>query len=108
MEDLRSVFSMHPETVLLVTRADTGINTVWDLKGKTVNIGNPGSGQRGNAEDVLRYGSLTEAYTFLKGDPDLLMLYQQRYESALQLLVRESDGRDRTDAYRTGQPSLVA
>ena len=57
MEDLRSVFSMHPETVLLVTRADAGINSVADLKGKTVNIGNPGSGQRGNAEDVLRiYG----------------------------------------------------
>lgn len=55
--DLRSVFSMHPETVMLVTRADAGIGAVADLKGKTVNIGNPGSGQRGNAEDVLRiYG----------------------------------------------------
>jgi len=52
-EDLRSVFSMHPEAVLLVTRADTGINSVEDLKGHSVNIGNPGSGQRGNAEDVL-------------------------------------------------------
>ncbi|NCC24269.1 MAG: TAXI family TRAP transporter solute-binding subunit [Deltaproteobacteria bacterium] len=54
---LRSVFSMHPETVLLVTRQDAGIKNVPDLKGKRVNIGNPGSGQRGNAEDVLRiYG----------------------------------------------------
>lgn len=54
---LRSVFSMHPETVLLVTRKDAGINKMADLKGKRVNIGNPGSGQRGNAEDVLRiYG----------------------------------------------------
>ena len=54
---LRSVFSMHPETVMLVTRKDAGINSVADLKGKRVNIGNPGSGQRGNAEDVLRmYG----------------------------------------------------
>ncbi len=54
---LRSVFSMHPETVLLVTRKDAGIKSVEDLKGKRVNIGNPGSGQRGNAEDVLRiYG----------------------------------------------------
>ncbi len=57
METLRSVFSMHPETVLLVARADAGISAVGDLKGKNVNIGNPGSGQRGNAEDVLRmYG----------------------------------------------------
>jgi TRAP transporter TAXI family solute receptor len=54
---MRSVFSMHPETVLLVTRKDAGIKTVMDMKGKRINIGNPGSGQRGNAEDVLRiYG----------------------------------------------------
>lgn len=51
---LRSVFSVHPESVLLVTRADTGIMSVADLAGRPVNIGNPGSGQRGNAEDVLR------------------------------------------------------
>lgn len=50
---LRSVFSAHPEAVLLVTRADAGVNSVADLKGKTVNIGNPGSGQRGNAMDFL-------------------------------------------------------
>jgi TRAP transporter TAXI family solute receptor len=57
VQGLRSVFSMHPETVMLVTRKDTGIKSVEDLKGKRVNIGNPGSGQRGNAEDVLRiYG----------------------------------------------------
>jgi hypothetical protein len=57
VKGLRSVFSMHPETVLLVTRQDAGVKSVTDLKGKRVNIGNPGSGQRGNAEDVLRlYG----------------------------------------------------
>ena len=57
VESLRSVFSVHPETVLLVTRDDAGINSVDDLVGHPVNIGNPGSGQRGNAEDVLRiYG----------------------------------------------------
>ena len=57
VENLRSVFSAHPETVLLVTRSDTGIESVEDLMGRAVNIGNPGSGQRGNAQDVLRlYG----------------------------------------------------
>ncbi|MBC6438899.1 MAG: TAXI family TRAP transporter solute-binding subunit [Rhodospirillales bacterium] len=57
VEQLRSVFSVHPETVLLVTRDDTGISSVDDLRGRAVNIGNPGSGQRGNAEDILRlYG----------------------------------------------------
>jgi TRAP transporter TAXI family solute receptor len=54
---LRSLFSIHPETVMLVTRADSGITLVTDLRGKRVNIGNEGSGQRENAEDVLRiYG----------------------------------------------------
>ncbi|HJP13456.1 MAG TPA: TAXI family TRAP transporter solute-binding subunit, partial [Nitrospinota bacterium] len=48
VKELRSVFSAHPETVLLATRADTGIKKVADLRGKRVNIGNPGSGQRGN------------------------------------------------------------
>jgi uncharacterized protein len=54
VKSLRSVFSMHPETVLLVTRKDTGIKKVEDIRGKRINIGNPGSGQRGNATDVLR------------------------------------------------------
>jgi uncharacterized protein len=57
VKSLRSVFSMHPETVLLVTRKDSKISKVEDIKGKRINIGNPGSGQRGNAMDVLRiYG----------------------------------------------------
>ena len=54
VEHLRSVFGLYLETVLLVTRAKTGIARIDDLVGKTVNIGNPGSGPRGNAEDVLR------------------------------------------------------
>ncbi len=54
---LRSVFSIYPETVILVARADTGITSVPDLRGKRVNMGNPGSGTRENAVDVLRiYG----------------------------------------------------
>ncbi len=53
VEGLRALFAMHPETVMLVTRADTDIHSVEDLRGRTVNIGNPGSGQRRNALDVL-------------------------------------------------------
>ena len=55
---LRTVFSVHPEVIMLTTRKDTGIKTIADLKGKRVNIGNPGSGQRGNAEDVLRLSGI--------------------------------------------------
>ena len=50
---LRAVFSVHPESVTLVAAVDSGIKSLADLKGKRVNIGNPGSGQRGNALDLL-------------------------------------------------------
>lgn len=50
---LRAVFSIHPESVTIVAAVNSGIKTVADLKDKTVNIGNPGSGQRGNAIDLF-------------------------------------------------------
>ncbi|HAT87740.1 MAG TPA: C4-dicarboxylate ABC transporter substrate-binding protein, partial [Rhizobiales bacterium] len=52
-EDLRAVFSVHPEPFTVVARADSGIKNVQDLKGKRVNIGNPGSGQRGTMEVLM-------------------------------------------------------
>jgi len=51
--DLRAVFSIHPESITLVAAEDAGINSMEDLKGKRVNIGNPGSGQRQNSIDAL-------------------------------------------------------
>ncbi len=52
-KDLRAVFSVHPEPFTLVARADADIDSLKDLKGKRVNIGNPGSGQRGTMEVVM-------------------------------------------------------
>ncbi|WP_104020247.1 TAXI family TRAP transporter solute-binding subunit [Roseovarius nitratireducens] len=52
-EGLRAVFSVHPEPFTVVARADSGITTFDDLKGKRVNIGNPGSGQRGTMEVLM-------------------------------------------------------
>ncbi|UWQ13652.1 TAXI family TRAP transporter solute-binding subunit [Aliiroseovarius sp. M344] len=52
-EGLRAVFSVHPEPFTVVARADAGIKTFEDLKGKRVNIGNPGSGQRGTMEVLI-------------------------------------------------------
>ncbi len=49
-KDLRAVFSVHPEPVTVLTRADTGIKSIEDIKGKRHNIGNPGSGTRGTWE----------------------------------------------------------
>lgn len=50
---LRAVFSAHGEPFTVVARKDSGIKTFDDLKGKRVNIGNPGSGQRGTMEVVM-------------------------------------------------------
>jgi len=52
-KDLRAVFSVHPEPFTVVARADSGIKKFEDLKGKRVNIGNPGSGQRSTMDVVL-------------------------------------------------------
>jgi len=53
-KSLRAVFSIHPESVTLVAAVDSNILHIRDLKGKRVNIGNIGSGQRQNAIDALR------------------------------------------------------
>lgn len=52
-EDLRAVFSVHPEPFTVVARADAGIESFEDLQGKRVNVGNPGSGQRGTMEVLM-------------------------------------------------------
>ncbi|MBL4811988.1 MAG: TAXI family TRAP transporter solute-binding subunit [Rhodobacteraceae bacterium] len=52
-EELRAVFSIHPEPFTVVARADSGVTTFADLVGMRVNIGNPGSGARGTTEVVM-------------------------------------------------------
>jgi len=54
------------------------------------------------AEDALLYGSLVEAYTFMKGEADLLNLYNQRFIEALTRLKNYGEGRENIDAYRDG------
>lgn len=60
-EDLRAVFSIHPESITLVASVDSGIESVADLAGRRVNIGNPGSGQLQNSRDVLAAFGLSES-----------------------------------------------
>ena len=56
-----------------------------------------------NAEVALLYGTLVEAYTYLKGDQDLMVLYSQRFAEALQRLKNLGEGLETTDEYRTGK-----
>jgi|TARA_R100001129_G_C5279343_1_gene236434 hypothetical protein len=55
-----------------------------------------------NATEALLYASLVEAYTFMKGEPDILSGYENRFKEALGRLTLESDGYNRRDAYRDG------
>ena len=56
-----------------------------------------------NFDSVLLYGSLVEAYTFMKGETDIIALYDGKYKEALALAQRLGDGLERSDAYRSGQ-----
>jgi hypothetical protein len=56
-----------------------------------------------NFDSVLLYGSLVEAYTYMKGETDMVTLYNTKYNEALALAKRLGDGMERQDAYRSGQ-----
>ena len=60
-----------------------------------------------NFDSVLLYGSLVEAYTFMKGESDMVQLYNGKYMEALALAKRLGDGLERSDAYRSGQYRLA-
>jgi hypothetical protein len=56
-----------------------------------------------NFDSVLLYGSLVEAYTYMKGEADMMQLYNGKYMEAMALAKRLGDGMERQDAYRSGQ-----
>ena len=56
-----------------------------------------------NFDSALLYGALLEAYTFMKGEADVIGVYKSRYDEALALLKALGDGKDRQDTYRSGQ-----
>ena len=56
-----------------------------------------------NFSSALLYGSLLEAYTYMKGEQDIINQYQKRYDEAMILLKQLADGKDRQDSYRSGQ-----
>ena len=60
-----------------------------------------------NFDTALLYGSLVEAYTFMKGEADMMALYDGKYKEALGLAKRLGDGLERSDAYRSGQARVA-
>ncbi len=93
-EKLRAVFSIHPESCTLLAAADAGINTIQDLKGKRVNLGNYGSGHLGNSTDALK------AIGF-----DLEKDIQAEYIKAAEAPGLLQDGRIDAFFYTVGHPS---
>lgn len=59
-----------------------------------------------NFDEVLLYGSLIEAYTYMKGEPDVLTLYQKRYDDGMMLLKQLGEGKNRQDTYRVPQARI--
>jgi TRAP transporter TAXI family solute receptor len=94
VKKLRAVFSIHPESVTIVANAGKNIKTVADLKGKIVNIGNPGSGQRGNAMDLFEAAGIDI-------EKDLKAEGMKAAESASML----QDGRIDAFFYTVGHPN---
>jgi hypothetical protein len=60
-----------------------------------------------NFDTVLLYGALVEAYTYMKGETDMMALYDGKYKEALGLAKRLGDGLERSDAYRSGQARVA-
>jgi hypothetical protein len=56
-----------------------------------------------NASNTLLYGTLREAYLYMKGEQDMVAYYEKKYEEGVQLLKDLSEGKGRRDTYRSGQ-----
>ena len=95
-ERLRSVFSIHSESVTLIATEESGIKSIFDLAGKRVNIGNPGSGPRQNSIDVLNAAELDVE--------NGIQIFEEKIDKAIEMLHN-----DEIDAlfYTVGHPSTA-
>ena len=106
-------------TVVTITNGGLQYTAGGSLSASATNIGGTGSGFSvlintvtnsdgqswlgDNFDTVLLYASLVEAYTYMKGESDMMALYNGKYQEALALAKRLGDGMERQDAYRSGQ-----
>ena len=84
--------------------ANYGIELHYYYYPESITVASTGETWLGNNFDsVLLYGSLVEAYTYMKGEQDIMMFYNTKYQEALALAKRLGDGMERQDQYRSGQ-----
>ena len=94
-------------TMILGPTPDAGYNTELHYYYYPTSIVTSGSSWLGNNFDsALLYGSLLEAAAFLKEEPDTVAMYTARYNEAMQLLQNLGEGKNRRDAYRSGQERI--
>ena len=94
------------DTFIVAPTPSTGLTVElhYFYKPESITVASSGTTWLGtNATEALLYGSLVEAYTFMKGEPDILANYENRFKEALGKLTLESDGYNRKDAFRDGQ-----
>jgi hypothetical protein len=94
-------------TFIVGPTPDVGYNMELHYYGYPDSIVTAGTSWLGtNFDSVLLYGSLLEAYTFMKGEPDVIQNYIGRYNEALMQLKQLGEGKDRQDTYRTMQARI--
>jgi hypothetical protein len=96
-------------TFILGPTPDVGYNMELHYFGYPTSIVNSPSGTSwlgDNFDQVLLYGSLIEAYTFMKGEPDVIGQYSKRYDESILLLKQLGEGKNRQDTYRTMQARI--
>ena len=94
-------------TMILGPTPDADYNTELHYYYYPTSITTAGSSWLGNNFDsALLYGSLLEAAAFLKEEPDTVAMYTARYNEAMQLLQNLGEGKNRRDAYRSGQERI--
>ena len=94
-------------TFILGPTPDAGYNMELHYFGYPVSIVTAGTSWLGdNFDQVLLYGALIEAYTFMKGEADVIGQYSKRYDESILLLKQLGEGKDRQDTYRTMQARI--
>jgi hypothetical protein len=94
-------------TFILGPTPDAGYNMELHYYGYPDSIVTAGTSWLGtNFDSVLLYGSLLEAYTFMKGEADVIQNYTARYTDAMIQLKQLGEGKDRQDTYRTMQARM--
>jgi hypothetical protein len=94
-------------TFLVAPTPSSGLTVEINYQYKPESIVTASTSWLGNyAQEALLYGTLVEAYIYMKGEEDILKMYEIKYQSGLKKIKQVGDGKNRQDTYRSGQARL--